>query len=320
MGKVPPVITIIFLYESVYHHNISLNSMYALKLAFELVIVGALALPWLALAIDVFSRFRLADVWKFIKSEKDSVHPAVGGILLFALAYFLGAAISRVSEDFFNDDDLDVRITEDHIRAAVFCSSGESLLGKVVPLLPSNEKFLFGMVVESCSKDRSLIRQVFNLEESDLLLQGGDKMDRLNNLHSQIAVMRGAAFDAIVAAALCLFGLCGKLPSRHRVFLAIMPIACVALSGRLLRNHYLSHGLDDPPFMEYTFILLSLAFGSAVWSGAPARARTYGTGLVLSLLFFWLAYFGWWWTEVRYDQQLVHSFYAQYLTLTAVRK
>ena len=56
----------------------------------------------------------------------------VAGVLLFAMTYTLGSAVSRIGQDFFNDDDLylqvggrlfRVGVTEDRILARVYCDS-----------------------------------------------------------------------------------------------------------------------------------------------------------------------------------------------------
>src|SRR5215467_11211565 len=102
--------------------------MDALKLAFDTIIVGALALPWLLIAMDLFvasQEGQVARFWSMIKDGENKIPPAVAGVLLFTTAYFLGAAIARVSGDFFNDDDLRIQITEDSIRTAVYCSPNE---------------------------------------------------------------------------------------------------------------------------------------------------------------------------------------------------
>jgi hypothetical protein len=49
---------------------------------------------------------------------------------------------------------------------------------------------------------------LFSLQEADLLLKGQDATERLRQLHDQIMVLRGAAFNAIVGFWLCLFVVC----------------------------------------------------------------------------------------------------------------
>jgi hypothetical protein len=75
----------------------------ALKLAFDTVIVGALALPWVAMGIYLFLGSRdgqIARLWSSIKENQAQFPPAVAAVLLFATVFFLGAAVTRVSEDF----------------------------------------------------------------------------------------------------------------------------------------------------------------------------------------------------------------------------
>jgi hypothetical protein len=69
-----------------------------------------------------------------------------------------------------------------------------------------------------------------------------------------------------------------------------------------------THGLYDPPFMEFTCVVLGLAGGYVWWKGAPEGK--YVAGSLLSLLAFVVSFLGWWWTEVLYDQQVMYSYYA----------
>jgi hypothetical protein len=291
--------------------------MDALKLAFDTIIVGALALPWLLIAMDLFvasQEGQMALLWSLVKRGEDRIPPAVMGVLLFTMAYFLGAAISRVSGDFFNDDDLGLKITEDHIREDVYCSPNErQFIGPVLSYTDdtrqehkvTREEFRAFCDSKAATQPAELI---FRVQESALLLQGGDKTDTLNQLRAQISVLRGAAFNGLLVFVLCGYGWCGRQPAKRRPAWWI-PIALSAGGGLMLRHHIMHNGLNDPPFMECTFIVLGLAGGYVFWKGAPPRA--YGAGLLLSLLLSGIAYFGWWWTEVLYDQQVLHSFYAQ---------
>ena len=102
--------------------------MDALKIAFDTLIVGALALPWVYLAVLLFlpgSENRIGDLLSQIKQP--SVQ-AITGVLLFAVTYTLGSAVERVAQDSFNDDDLHVwnfrmATTEDRIIAGVYCGT-----------------------------------------------------------------------------------------------------------------------------------------------------------------------------------------------------
>jgi hypothetical protein len=54
---------------------------------------------------------------------------------------------------------------------------------------------------------------------------------------------------------LCLFGLCAR--SSRRLVRLVIPLTTVGLGVGFLFSH--THGLDDPPFMEFTCVVLGLA-------------------------------------------------------------
>jgi hypothetical protein len=60
-------------------------NMEALKIAFETIIIGALALPWLVVAIQLF--FPVAKDWLLRPPSfgKDEIQSALAGVLLVAL-------------------------------------------------------------------------------------------------------------------------------------------------------------------------------------------------------------------------------------------
>lgn len=104
--------------------------MGALTIAFDTIIVGALALPWVLLVIHLFFFDGEKSVLEWLKEQnwgENQGQAAVAGIILFAMAYTLGSAVSRMAQDFFNDDDLHVprllrmAMTEDRIIASVYC-------------------------------------------------------------------------------------------------------------------------------------------------------------------------------------------------------
>jgi hypothetical protein len=101
----------------------------ALTIAFDTIIVGTLALPWVLLALYLFLPQDENHLDKLLQWVKDRELQTVAGILLFAMAYTLGSALSRIAQDFFNDDDLHVprlfrmAMTEDRIIASVYCNT-----------------------------------------------------------------------------------------------------------------------------------------------------------------------------------------------------
>ena len=280
--------------------------MDALKLAFDTIIVGALALPWLALIIDfyLFSRGESFKVLSPLQQAGSAVPQAVSAVLLFTAAYFLGAAVSRISGDLFNDDDLGQGVTEDRIRAEVYCNPAN--------LPPSVKPFEF------CRGANRLIgaRKAFDQQEAEVLLQGSDKIETISQLHAQISVLRGATLNGLLVCILCVFGICGRLKGWNRLW-ALIPIAGLSgLAVHAILGHLGHMTAADLPFTESTLVAVALAGCLVLPRGAPDRK--YGAGLLLSLLLTGLGFCAWCWTEVLYDQQVLHSSYA--LTMAAPGK
>ena len=106
--------------------------MGAFSIAFDIIIVGALALPWVILVIHLFFSHNESTLKNLFGWVKDQQQPALAGILLFAIAFPLGSVMSRIAQDFFDDDDLHllvfhhllrVGVTEESIRTDVFCNT-----------------------------------------------------------------------------------------------------------------------------------------------------------------------------------------------------
>src|ERR1700727_1174761 len=93
----------------------------ALKFAFEIFVVGALALPWVFL---VTKSFMASDSpWQFTSYESivpEAAQKAVAIAFVVAVGYLAGSVISRVSRDLFNDELLGKIPTEDNIRRAMY--------------------------------------------------------------------------------------------------------------------------------------------------------------------------------------------------------
>lgn len=311
--------------------------MDALKIALETVFVGALAIFWLALAIQLFlpaAKSWLEKRWtraspggekETPSSGEDQIRVAVAGVLLTALAYLVGAGVGRLAEDFFNDDDLriagvQISVTEDNIRESVYHNPVESRL--VDP-----EALSLAPCELPCDRsDR--IREIFDLQESTLLLAGSDKTDRLRLQHQQIVVLRGAAFDGFLTCILCLLGYVTQ--QERNIWRYVLPgiITLWALNMLFYHLHLslsdihlkaLSHPLqlftslraDEPPLAKLTFLILGLGgFCLLVWKGNPGSWH-YGKGFWAAVLATGLAYAGWYLTEIQYDRLVIYMFYAQ---------
>src|SRR5208282_5369763 len=99
--------------------------MDALKFAFEILIVGALALPWLAILIRMFSPEAASQkpansLRVFLSVVPEHAQDAVTAVVIIAMGYLLGSAVSRISRNFFNDELWGSLPTENQIRDGVY--------------------------------------------------------------------------------------------------------------------------------------------------------------------------------------------------------
>lgn len=273
--------------------------MGALTIAFDTTIVGALALPWVLLVIHLFffeGENRLEGLLDWVKRKQQQ---AAVGVLLFALTYTLGSALSRTARDFFNDDDLRIQIrwqlfrvgvTEDRIVASVYCNAlANNLLpgGERNPAIAQKINAFKSLASpDACGRtlrwserhtydknDDELIDQahdLFSLQEDNLLLKGEDPTLRLRQLHDQIMVLRGAAFNAVVTFLLCAFGWAVALRREKRrswLPLAIAPVPVLLFAAGVLAtvHHFSEVAPSDPPSMEFTLMLLGVVGAWLIW-------------------------------------------------------
>ena len=296
----------------------------ALKFAFEILIVGALALPWLAVLNRMFPSGPGSGLNSYLSVVPEQARTAVAVAVVVAFGYLLGSVVSRISRDIFNDELLGNLPTEDRIREAVYSEEycKEHLMGnltlpfKADPGLADTLGFCPG-TVPSDTRERfeERVTDLFRLQESALLLQGQDKVDRLKQYFDQINVLRGAAFNGMILFALCAFGGCATLRARwadRRIlkFSTYLPPGVLAVYGvySLLINHWI-HPTEsiyrDPPLAEFVLILLGM--GGLLVVSKCKEAASYFRTCVVALVLSGVSFGAWWWTEIMYDLQVFHS-------------
>lgn len=357
--------------------------MGALTIAFDTTIVGALALPWVLLVIHLFffeGENRLPDVLNWVKQQQQQ---AAAGVLLFAVTFTLGSAVSRIAQDFFNDDDLffeagyrlvRMGVTENRILTAAYCKRDENAL-----LLPgTGNRALADKIVlfqcqksNTCKKDDSALpkagkktwagkdRQaasqwtsndlcaqtlswfvgrgvnwqddelndtaadIFGLQESALLLKGQDATQRLRQLHDQVMVLRGTAFNGLIAAAFCWFAWGVRLRrekprSALRWAFALVPAVFLMVAAVTFSHHFGERSPSDPPYMEFSLLLIGLAGAWLLWVPrrqpveAPREDRgprwRWSAVWLLSVVLTLTAMMGWWATELAYAQEVIYHY------------
>ena len=334
--------------------------MGALTIAFDITIVGALALAWVLLVIHLFfleGECRLPELLDWVKDQEQ---PAAAAVLLFALTYTLGSAVSRIAFDFFNDDDLHktvgqyllrIGVTEDRIHTSAYCkfrqepsllraNPGDDSVKTQIAAFRREEKYcwqdLKWWVRVSYGTDDDALnsagKNIFGLQENQLLLKGDEYTLRLRQLHDQIMVLRGAAFDGAIAFSLCLFAFAARLrrdKPRSRARLAFMgvPALYILVAFVALANHFQDRPVTDPPYMEFTLLILGVA-GAWLVGKRPSpppqpeepgmqddsgersawKKGTWGKAALFSAMITLAAALGWWSTEVSYSQQIIYSY------------
>jgi hypothetical protein len=227
--------------------------MDSLKFAFDTVIIGALALPWLWLFMRIFfQRSSNGEDPKFpmLSALSDSTRQMVSGVLILALGYFLGSAVSRISSDFFDDAEiLQGMPTRNSIRQGVYlheyCDEHSVLVATKLPaeLVGAGGRAAF------CNEANleELVTEFFSLQESKLLLVGEDKLARLRQFHDQIEILRGATLNGVIFFTLSWFGLCalyragaptGKLRILRKCASYVPPLFFLLLGLWTMEQHF----------------------------------------------------------------------------------
>jgi hypothetical protein len=179
---------------------------------------------------------------------------------------------------------------------------------------------------ENDKKLNETAADVFGLEESAMLLKGEDATQRLRQLHDQIMVLRGAAFNGLIGFALCLFAWgarvrCEKPRSVLRWLFALIPALFLFVTGLAAKHHFHERAPSDPPYMEFSLLLIGLAGVLLLWipriqpfgvhSDKNARLWRWPSLTLLSAVLMVIAILGWWATEVSYTQEVIYHYDSQ---------
>lgn len=303
--------------------------MDALRLAFDTLIVGALALPWVAIIVRIFfpgfTSSKPEETIRLLSVVPEHTRDAVASVLLIAMGYFAGSAVTRMADDFFDDDEIPYLPVEHTIRNHVYCEEENANVMKKLgwpwgELDPNIGDPLNCPAPSKGDTEVDSTYEVFHLQEQKLLQSGTDKIERLQQLHEQIVVLRGTALNAILFAALCMFGVVAEYRTRQtsgraiRKYLTYVPsLALAALGLKWMWEHWKTVGpnyslYSHPPTMEIVVILLGIA---GLFVIVPENdQKLYRNGFFLSMVFAVLAYLGWWGTEVIYNQYVIHAIYS----------
>lgn len=299
--------------------------MEAIKLAFETVIVGLFALPWLWVMIDLVNPnlLNFSGIRRLTAFIPDELQPPAIGVTLFALVYLLGSMMTPVAREFFNDPDMLGKVlpTEEKIQAYNFEHMRKPTNSNGA--VPAKYELVKSWDASAGSDTAGRITK-FQHEESTLLLRGPDCCERLNRLHEQMIVLRGAAFSAFALMVLCGFAWCGRYSTTGiaiggKAFLrqqlrcsAALVVSSVFIffAGRslYLDAHTLESG--DMPIAEIVLLVLSgIGLYVAIY-GTRSRLKFHGVMFGFALCFTLLCYTGYGCTERSYDQEVFSTYHA----------
>lgn len=314
--------------------------MDAFKFAFETIIIGLLALPWLFVMLDLAKPELLNShaeqgLARVIEAIPCDIRPALLSVIVFALAYLLGSAITPVSSEFLNDQDWIGQVfpTDDEIHVRVYFTQTH-------PEEEEKDVFLTGFHPDGSGsllwkrpkhdKDikptdpewRDLLR-TFQYQDEALQLKGTDQVARLTRLHERLNVLQGATFSGFVLLLLCVFALCSGYRAHLKAagarlrwrrvldWAAFLPsLFIIVLAAIFGGGDLLNSKIDDLPIMEAVLFLLG-AFGLYLaWRAVKPRAYINAWACLFTLFFTVLVYGGAAWSQVSYDQQVYRTYLA----------
>ena len=302
------------------------------KLAFDTLVVGVLALPWLAVLVRMFAPGIFSDEprknFPVLTALPEHTRDAVASALIVAMGYLLGSAVSRVSSDFFDDEFWGHLPTESSIRESVYaieyCGPENVFAAAKLPAELSHSPAPTALCSEKSPGligEPGVIQEYFHRQEAQLLLAGGEKNARLKEFHDQIVVLRGAAMNGLLLFIFCIFGYCaegrrGRMWRNIRKPALFLPAWTLVLYGVWsLWVHFEKFGTfsySDPPLAELVLVVTGIV--GLLADSQEEHPRFYRNACLLALVVCVIAYGGWWWTEVIYDQQVIHSFHTLPLT------
>ena len=321
------------------------NMTDALKSAFEIMVVAALALPWIFVLIQMLSfgddSSPVVTFKKIVPSEiwESTAASYIIVTLLIGLGYVAGSALSRISRDFFNDELGKPIPPEFYIRADVY----RQYYCPPLPLqkiavphsdIPASAKFIDEICNSDPAEANSAVQEFFNLQENALLLQGQDKVVRLSQYFDQITVLSGGVLNGFILFAVCAFGLGAnerarlqgkpknsagknaKISALFNQYKPFLPAAIIAIYGVICIVHHIvpyfrkqnwghNYWFADPPLAES--VLLLLGFSGFYITLKAKTAKYYLRTFVVAAIATLVMLGGLWHTEIIYDRQVIFS-------------
>src|SRR6266851_4713839 len=157
------------------------------------------------------------------------------------------------------------------------------------------------------------ILTLFQLEESAVLNQSSDKTERLRQLHERIVVLRGAVFSGFVLFFVCLCAYFARETGDkgHWTRTGCGIVLALIFTVFALHNGYRdleNANIFDIPVLESLLAVITIFGVFLVCRGLETRQFQNKRYLLVALFLAGLAYGGWMWSEIIYDQGVMSSF------------
>ena len=252
---------------------------------------------------------------------------------MLTLAYFMGSAVTPVANQLLDDQDVPIiKIRKIHASALeaeqAWVNAGTPAKGPQQTLFARmSQDFFHNVQTVECAKsgaDATACHQqqandLFLFQEQTLLSDGSDKTERINRLHEQVVVLRGAVFNGFVLVVLSWYAYFSRPSSQRLGHVASDPrallntVLTVAMASTLIgiafyfgRPDVFKHAVDDPPIMESCLLVLGFVGLRTAWKGVVPRS--YLPVLAFSVILTALAVGAWWWTEYLYTMNVIGAF------------
>ncbi len=157
------------------------------------------------------------------------------------------------------------------------------------------------------------ILALFQVEESTVLNQISDKTERLRLLHERIVVLRGAVLSGFVLFFVCLCAYFARESGEkaHWIRKGCGILLALGFTVFALLNGYrdLKNGnIFDIPVLESLLAVITIFGVFLVCRGLQNRQFQRKLYLLVALFLAGLAYGGWMWSEIIYDQEVMSAF------------
>ena len=154
---------------------------------------------------------------------------------------------------------------------------------------------------------------IFQRQEATVLGLGSDKTELLRQLHERIVVLRCAVFIGFVLLLIFVFAYFsranGLLPDWERpLFGALLALLFTAFS--LINGYHdmISRSVFDIPILEGLLMVITIFGVFLVFRPAQPQLFRRKRYMLLALFLTGLAYGGWMWSEIVYDQIVINTY------------